>query len=77
VRTGRQRTLPIPDALIPAWSPDGRMLGVFRILSHGYDVAVLDTANGRVLTRRHWTNGFESSALAWSQDSRQLAFTAT
>jgi hypothetical protein len=53
------------------------MLGVFRILSHGYDVAVLDTANGRVLTRRHWTNGFESSALAWSQDSRQLAFTAT
>jgi WD40 repeat protein len=76
VRTGRWRRLSIA-ALIPAWSPDGHMIAVFRIVSRGYDVAVLDAANGRTLSHHHFTNGFESSALAWSPDSRQLAFTST
>ena len=76
VQTGRRRRLPIA-ALISAWSPDGRMIAVFRILSRGYDVAVLETANGRMLTHRRFTNGFESSALTWSPDGRQLAFTTT
>lgn len=78
LRKGARRRVGTPRWLDrAAWSPDGRMLAVFRILRRGYDVAVVDRADGRVLTRRRWTNGFERSALAWSRDGRRLAFTAT
>jgi TolB protein len=76
--TGRRSTLPLAqEACFPAWSPDGAILAISVKSGERWEVATVraDGTDLRILTTAgpglHQLNG----PIAWSPDSRKLAFT--